>query len=294
METEHKLEVRVCTESRSLLAECPIWDGRRLLYLDLKEPAIIALRPDAPEERHALALPAPLGGLCLLQDGGLAVSCRDGIFRVDPVSLHLGSLLSAPHESFGTAPPNDAKVHPSGCLFIATADAAEKSPTGGVFLLSQGRGLQRLLSGYTVGNGPTFSPDGRTVYIADSPKGIIHSYEWDEPRRALGKSKVFAPGDGTPGIPDGLAIDTDGGVWSARWDGGMVVRFDPDGRESCRIKVPARHVTSCAFGGRDLRTLYITTARAEEEGADSGGHVFAVDVGWNGLPSARAAIQQPN
>lgn len=290
METDHKLEVRICTTSRSHLAECPIWDGQRLLYLDLKEPAIIALQPGGPEKRHALGLPAPLGGLCLLRDRGLAVSCRDGIFRVDQESLHIGDLLSAPHESFETAPPNDAKVHPSGCMFIVTADAAEKAPTGGVFLLSPARGLQRLLSGYTVGNGPTFSPDGRIVYIADSPKGVIHSYEWDERHGALGEPKIFALGDGTPGIPDGLAIDTDGGVWSARWGGGLVVRYDPDGRESCRIKVPAKHVTSCAFGGPDLRTLYITTARAEEEGADSGGHVFAVDVGRTGLPSALAAI----
>jgi sugar lactone lactonase YvrE len=176
-------------------------------------------------------------------------------------------------------------------LFIATADVAEKSPTAGVFLLSQGRGLQRLLSGYTVGNGPTFSPDGRIVYIADSAKGAIHSYEWDARRGALEKPQTFALADETPGIPDGLAIDADGGIWSARWGGGLVVRYDPDGRESCRIQVPAKLVTSCAFGGPELRTLYITTARAEEEeGADLGGHVFAVEVERTGLPPVHAAI----
>lgn len=284
-------KVHVCSRSRSHLAECPVWDGQRLLYLDLKEPAIIELSPGAPEVRHALSLPEPLGGLCLLRDRGIAVCCRDGVFRIDPQSLQLEGLLSAPDKSFQTAPPNDAKVHLSGQLFIATADAAEKAPTAGVFLLSEGRALQRLLSGYTVGNGPTFSPDGRIVYIADSPKGVIHSYEWDAHHCALERPQTFASGDQTPGIPDGLAIDADGGIWSARWGGGLVVRYDPDGRESCRFEVPAKFVTSCAFGGPELRTLYITTARAEEEGgADLGGHVFAVDVGRTGLPPALAAI----
>jgi sugar lactone lactonase YvrE len=290
METQPQAKVLVCSEGRSHLAECPIWDGRRLLYLDLTDPAIVELWPGAAEVRHALALPAPLGGLCLLRDEGLAICCRDGVFRIDPESLQLGGLLSAPDKSFQVAPPNDAAVHPSGYLFVATADAAEKAPTAGIFLLSRGRGFQRLLSGYTVGNGPTFSPDGRIAYIADSPKGMIHSYEWNARNCALENPKAFAPADQTPGLPDGLATDADGGIWSARWGGGVVVRYDPDGRESCRIQVPAKFVTSCALGGPDLRTLYITTARAEEEGGDLGGHVFAVEVEWTGLPPSLAVI----
>jgi sugar lactone lactonase YvrE len=289
MTTKSKLKVLVCTRSRSLLAECPIWDGRRLLYLDLTDPAIVELWPGAPEVRHNLSLPAPLGGLCLLRDRGLAVCCREGIFRLDPESLRVEGLMSAPHRSFEIAPPNDAAVHPSGRLVVTTADAAERAATGGVFLLSQGEGLRRLLGGYTVGNGPAFSPDGSTAYIADSPKGVIHSYEWNAGHSALEKPRTFAIGDETPGLPDGLAVDADGGIWNARWGGAMVIRYEPDGRESCRIEVPAKFVTSCVFGGRELRTLYITTARAEQEGSDFGGHVFAVEVGRAGLPPSLAA-----
>lgn len=291
METEPKLKVIVCSRTRSRLAECPVWDGRRLLYLDLKEVAIIELRPGAPEVRHALALPAPLGGLCLLRDSGIAVCCRGGIFRIDPESLQIGGLLSGPDESFQTAPPNDAKVHPSGCLFIATADADQKAPTGRILvLLSQDQGLQRLSSGYTVGTGPAFSPDGGIAYVADSPKGVIHSYEWDAGRRTLKNPKIFVPAGRTPGMPDGLAVDVDGGIWSARYGGGLVARYESDGRESCRIQVPAKNVSSCAFGGPDLRTLYVTSAPAEEEAADLGGHVFAVEVGRTGLPASLATI----
>ncbi len=278
-----------CTRTRSLLAECPIWDGRRLLYLDLADPTIVELWPGASEVRHRLSLPAPLGGLCLLRDRGLAVCCRDGIFRLNPESLHLEGLLSAPHESFEFAPPNDAAVHPSGSLVIATADAEEKAATAGVFLVSEGGGLRRLLSGYTVGNGPAFSPSGRTAYIADSPKRVIYSYDWNAAHCALGTPRTFAIGDQTPGLPDGLAVDADGGIWNARWGGAMVVRYEPDGRESCRIEVPAKFVTSCAFGGPKLHTLYITTARVDEEGGDLGGHVFAVEIGRAGLPPSLAA-----
>jgi len=280
----------ICSTTRCSLAECPIWDGERLLYLDLLDPAIIECFPDRREVRHDLPLPAPLGGLCLLSDHGMVVCCREGLFRVDPASLRLESRLAAPDSSFSVAPPNDAAVHPSGCLFIATADAAENAPTAGVFLLSLGHGLKRLVSGYTVGNGPSFSPDGGMAYIADSPKGEIYCYEWNGERAALENRRLFASGGRTPGLPDGVAVDSEGGVWNARWGGGLVVRYAPDGRESDRVEVPAKLVTSCAFGGPKLRTLYVTTARAKEAGADLGGHVFAFEVGKTGLPASRAVI----
>jgi sugar lactone lactonase YvrE len=243
------------------------------------------------ERRHRLTLPAPLGGLCLRANGLSAVLCRRGLVGLAGTPLRPAGVLAGPDASFEFAPPNDAGVHPSGCIVFATADRAEKDPVGGVFLISGEIPMRRLAGGYVVGNGPAFSHDGRTVYLADSPKGVIVAYDWDAERMALENRRVFASVPSSAGFPDGIAVDAEGGVWNARWGGGVVVRYTAEGKESLRVELPVPLVTSCAFGGENLRTLYITTAREERSpDRDLGGHLFRADVGVCGSPPARAVI----
>ncbi len=275
------------------LAECPLWDTRRqrLLYLDLDEPTLIEWDFATKTEcRHRLALPAPLGGLCL----GKWIACRALSSRARQPrgeSMRHTDVLVEPDVSFARAPPNDASVHPSGILFVSTADGAEEGPTGGVFLISPERSFRRLAKGYTVGNGPAFSPDGRTVYVADSPKGVILAYDWNRERLALENCRVFASSPLASGLPDGITVDAEGGVWSARWGGDAVIRYTPEGVECQNVAVPAHRVTSCAFGGPSLETLYITTAHDERApDTDLGGHLFSADVGVRGLLPALATI----
>ncbi len=288
------MKLSVCPTGRCDLAECPVWDvvAKRLLYLDLAEPTLVEW-DDASniERRHRLTLPAPLGGLCLRANGLSAVLCRRGLVGLAGTPLRPTGVLTGPDPSFELAPPNDAGVHPSGCIIVATADRAEEDPVGGVFLISGRTPMRRLAAGYVVGNGPAFSQDGRTVYLADSPKGVIFAYDWDAERMALENRRVFASVPSSSGLPDGIAVDAEGGVWNARWGGGAVVRYTSGGEESLRVDLPARLVTNCAFGGDNLQTLYITTAHEERsQDRNLGGHLFRADVGLSGLPPARAAI----
>jgi sugar lactone lactonase YvrE len=288
------VNVAICSTARSQLAECPVWDAanNRLLYLDLAKPALIEWNEATNVERRAdLELPAPLGGLCLRSNGSSAVFCRRGLVAVGGTPPRPSHVLAAPDPTFQLAPPNDAGVHPAGHVLLATADGAETEPNAGVFLLSRGKRLRRLLSGLTVGNGPAFSRDGRTVYLADSPRRVILAFDWNAQRLTLENRRVFASIPSEGGLPDGLAVDAGGGVWNARWGGGAVVRYTDKGEESLRVELPVSRVTSCAFGGEHLRTLYITTAREENDGPhDLGGHLFRADVGVPGLPPALAAI----
>jgi sugar lactone lactonase YvrE len=284
------VNVSVCRTARSKLAECPVWDvvGNRLLYLDLAEPTLIEW-DDAHkvERRHRLALPPPLGGLCLRSNGLSAVFCRKGLVSLTGTPLRASDVLADPDGSFELAPPNDACVHPSGCIFVATADRAEAEPNGGVFLVSRDRPMRRLAADYIVGNGPAFSPDGRTVYLADSPRGTIFAYDWNGEGLALENRRVFASIPNSQGFPDGVAVDAEGGVWNARWGGGVVVRYTAKGEESLRIELPVPLASNCAFGGKHLRTLYITTA-CDDHGL--GGQLFSVEVGVSGLAPALAAL----
>jgi xylono-1,5-lactonase len=288
------VHVSICSTVRSRLAECPVWDvtGNRLLYLDLAEPTLIEWNEATrAERRYRLPLPPPLGGLCLRSNGSSAVFCRTGLVAIAGTPPAPSTALAEPDTSFELAPPNDCGVHPSGCVLVSTADGAETQATGGVFLVSRGKPIRRLAADYTVGNGPAFSPDGRTVYLADSPKGVILAYDWNPERLALENRRVFASIPSSLGFPDGIAVDAEGGVWSARCGGGAVVRYTETGKESLRVKLPVPLVTSCTFGGPQLRTLYITTAGEDGGGADRlGGHLFSAKVGVSGLLPALAAI----
>jgi sugar lactone lactonase YvrE len=291
---ELSVTISACSTGRSHLAECPVWDAsrNRLLYLDLAEPTLIEWdETSQSERRHRLSLPPPLGGLCLRSNGTSAVFCRRGLVALGGNPPRPVEILARPDASFEVAPPNDLGVHPSGQVFVATADGAEKEPTGGLFFISRANSLQRLAAGYIVGNGPAFSADGRTVYVADSPQGVILAYDWNHECAVLDNRRVFAFISPGLGFPDGIAVDSEGGVWNALWGGGAVVRYSEKGEVSFRVSLPVRRVTSCAFGGPRLRTLYITTAREEGlQDGDLGGRLFSAEVGVSGMPSALAAI----
>jgi sugar lactone lactonase YvrE len=112
--------------------------------------------------------------------------------------------------------------------------------------------------------------------------GDIYVLDFDEDKSQIECRSIFFPKDDAPGVPDGSAIDEEGYLWNARWDGGCVIRISPDGKLDCIVEVPALRPTSCAFGGADMKTLYITSAAlgssASADSADMGGAVFSIEV----------------
>lgn len=144
-------------------------------------------------------------------------------------------------------------------------------------------------SGLTISNGMGWSPDGGTFYLTDSPLRRIYAYDHDEESGEITGRRVFADLTGSPAFPDGLAVDAEGCVWSAQWDGWCVIRFAPDGREIQRLELPVQRPTSCCFGGPELRTLYITSASVglserEIQVCPLSGDLFRVDTETQGLP----------
>ena len=139
-------------------------------------------------------------------------------------------------------------------------------------------------------NGPCFSLDGRTLYLADSLERTIWAYDYDPKSAQISNERVFFSGF-SRGHPDGSATDAEGYLWNCRFAGGCVVRVAPDGRIDRVLEVPARNVTTCAFGGKDLKTLYITTAEMMTDESDRlAGSLFALDVDVPGAPAFRAKV----
>lgn len=276
---------------KCVLGECPVWDpARRILsYLDYSQPQAIAFdERTGRTTSKPLALRAPLGGHCLRRSGGYFVFNQDGVHLMSD-GFDIVATLFLPHPSFSEAPPNDVCVDAEGRILVATADRLESRPNAGLFLLSAHGVWQPLVTALTVANGPTFSNEGDTLYIADSPRGLIYRFSIDSRSRTLDNRQVFATVPPEEGLPDGLAIDAAGCLWSARWGGHAIVQYSPGGQKLARFRVPARMVTSCAFGGEGLCTLFITTA-SEDTPDDLGGHLFKLPVNRPGSIQPPAAL----
>src|SRR5690606_37189338 len=134
-----------------------------------------------------------------------------------------------------------------------------------------------------------WSPDGRTLYHADMPRFVVRAYDYDLSTGAVANGRIFLERDRAAADrarPDGAAVDVEGCYWTALYDGGRVARYDPDGRLMAEFAAPARKVTMPAFGGADLKTLYLTSARDGATG--EGGDLYAMEVDLAG--SAIAAF----
>lgn len=270
---------------KNTLGEGPLYDRarNRLWWVDITRGDVHGL--DLGSRAHSVA---PMGGRATfvsLAGDSLLVGVELSIVFVDPATGAMRDYLRVfdpDSERF-----NDGQVDPGGRLWVGTMS---KSAKGHVYRLD-GSGMRVMRSGIGVSNGIGWSPDRKTMYYTDSPAHTIHAFDYDAATGELANERLFTrvdePGGGSP---DGLAVDADGFIWSARWDGWKIVRYDPDGRIERELRVPCQRPTSCAFVGEALDTLVITTARdgiseAELSGQPLAGDLLAARVdGVKGMP----------
>jgi len=165
---------------------------------------------------------------------------------------------------------------------------------GSLYSLDADLSCRRMAEAIGISNGPAWSPDDRIFYFADSRRRLIYAYDFDLATGAIANRRVFADCSHEPFEPDGATIDEEGCLWSAQWNGWRIVRYTPDGGVDRIVEMPVQRPTSCMFGGPNLGTLYVTSARiglTDEELAaqPQAGGVFALDVGVRGLPAFRFA-----
>jgi len=222
---------------------------------------------------------------------GLIVTLRRGFVLFEPAGGGEPRYLHQPETDLPGNRFNDGKCDALGRFWAGTMDFACKAPTGALYRYDPDGRCTRHDSGFAVTNGPTWSADGRTLYFNDTVNGRIHAYDFDAAAGTLSNKRLwhsFAPGDG---VPDGMATDADGRIWIAHWGGACVSCHDPaSAQELCRVLLPVDQVTNCAFGGPDLRTLFITTASsgltpAQLEAQPLAGGLFAVAVDRAGRPA---------
>ncbi|MCR9269779.1 MAG: SMP-30/gluconolactonase/LRE family protein [Hyphomonadaceae bacterium] len=271
-----------------MLGEGPLWSPSEgfLWWVDIKRAKLHRHNPKTGNTRrydlplHASALALAEGGLIMI--GDLEVG------RYDTATEHYECITKINDQpGFRT---NDAGIAPDGSLWFGTMDNAEELPEGQYYRLAPDQTLDRIgLPEVLVTNTFQFSPDGTTFYTSDSAEQMILAYTYDRETGALSNRRVFASTLEAGCYPDGSAIDADGYLWNAQWAGSRVVRYAPDGSIDRIVKLPVSRPSSCAFGGPDLKTLYITSARvglsdAALDRQPMAGSLFALDVDTPGLP----------
>ncbi|MCP4559338.1 MAG: SMP-30/gluconolactonase/LRE family protein [Bosea sp.] len=278
----------VAANSGDVLGESPSWLAREqcLYWIDLRAPALRRLDP-ASGTVESWAMPDLIGAVVGRRSGGLVLAVRHALLGFDP---HDGEFAAIANVEGG--PPenrlNDAKCDPTGRILCGSMWDFGLRTTGGLYSVDAAGAVAQLRAGVTVANAIAFAPDGRTLYFTDTRQGAIEQADYDPATGEIGPWRGFAAADAAPGRPDGATVDAGGYLWNARYQGGCLARFAPDGRLDRLVELPVSQPTSCAFGGPDLRTLYVTTARqklsAEALAAEPlAGALLALDVGVAGL-----------
>ena len=288
MTSSPSTEFDVVVEARAELGEGPRWDAASgtLLWVDI--PGHRVHRYDPVTGLDAEELVPGLVSLALPRvRGGAVIGLPDGLHVLDgersPLLVPIGA------ERTGTR-TNDGACDAAGRLWVGTMALDEVSPLGGLYRIDADLSVTTALTGTIISNGLGWSPGGDRFYFIDSPARRVDVFDFEPETGALEGRRRFAAVEVEGAVPDGLAVDAEGGVWVALHGGWGLRRYAPDGELTAVVELPVARITSCCFGGGGLRDLYVTTRR---EGLSAGelaaqplaGALLRLDAGVAGLPT---------
>lgn len=229
-----------------------------------------------------------VGGFTIQEDGSLLLFMAKGaiaIWRDGRLEYVYEEIPNERETRF-----NDVIADPAGRVFCGTMSTADRPAR--LFRLDVDTQLTELLDDVDISNGMGFTPDRKQMYYTDSPTREIYLFDYNQDTGGITNKRVFVRTPEGEGVPDGMTVDAEGYVWSARWDGSCLVRYSPDGREDRRIEFPAKKVSSVIFGGEDYTDMYVTTAGGDNK-VDEGygaGALFRINLGIRGVPEFLSRI----
>jgi D-xylonolactonase len=273
------------------IGENPLWHPleKKLYWVDIANGRIFRFDPASGKHEKCYE-DVPVGGFTIQADGALllfrtkgeVVSWKNGktttIIKDIPVERELRF--------------NDVIADPEGRVFCGTYSAAGKP--GRLYRLDTDGKITKILDNIGCSNGLGFTLDRKQMYYTDSKERTIYLFDYDRKTGAISNQRVFMKlADSEEGGTDGMTVDAEGYVWSARWGGWVLVRYNPQGIEDRRIRFPALEVSSVTFGGDDLMDIYVTTAGGNmkaEKGPDAGA-LFRLRLGIKGMPEFFSKIR---
>ena len=269
------------------LGEGPVWDyeQNKLWWVDIKQKKILTFSEDG--KTKVINCPGQIGCLGLMDKNNLIVAEESGIFTLNPHTETFSRLGNISPEK-GTVRYNDGKIGPDGRFWFGSLDDSTFPETGCLYSIDGNGKTKKHLENLRCPNGIGWTHDGKRMFFTDSMRRVIWSFDFDKISGIISNKAVFVEIMGDQ-VPDGLAVDVEGNVWSAMWDGWCIVKFDPQGKELQRVSVPVPRPTSCAFGGQHMRTLFITSASIDLDQrslatAPDSGALFSLNLDIPGVP----------
>lgn len=287
------LRAEVALDAHAEVAEGPVWDVKagQLVWVDIPRGEIHRFDPTEGTDQ-VTQVGQPVGALALRARGGLLLAVRDGFAELADGKL---TIIAEVESDRPENRMNDGKVDPAGRFWAGTMALDSAPGAGTLYRLDADSTVNTVLTGLTISNGIDWSPDGTTMYFIDSTPGTVTAYAYDQHTGAISDPRTVLEILPDDGMPDGMTVDSEGCLWVAIWGGSAVRRYAPDGTQLTSVELPATQVTSCAFGGAELRDLYITTASvglsaAERAGQPHAGALFCVRTEVGGREPNRCQI----
>jgi sugar lactone lactonase YvrE len=276
------------------LGEGPFWSAHEsaVWFVDIKGRRIHRCDENGAEQRSWDA-PEEIGFVVPAVGDRMIAGMKSGLYGFDPASGAFSLLTQVDSHRPGNR-LNDACVDSAGRLWFGSMDNAETAPTGSLYRFDRD-GLRRCDEGYVITNGPAVCPKSHTLYHVDTLERVVYAFDLDE-RGGITNKRVFVRVEKPGAYPDGPVVDSEGCVWIALYGGWGVHRYSPEGELLQTIDVPVAACTKVAFGGNDLRTMFITTSwknlnQAERTQQPLAGGLFRVRVDTPGLPQQQVALR---
>ena len=284
------MNAELVLDTKSMLGEGSLWHPKekKLYWVDIEGKILHVYDPATGKDKE-LPVGSRIGTVVPVKNGGVIVALQNGIHKIDTKTGKL-TFIIAPFTDTGLR-FNDGKCDPSGRFWVGTLALDSRRRGAVLYRMDADKSIRVMLDSVSISNGIVWTKDKKTMYYNDTPTGTVQAFDYDDRNGAISNRRVVIRIPRGGGGPDGMTIDAEDKLWVALWGSGTVCRFDPvTGEKLQTIKVPAPNVSSCAFGGENLETLYITTARAWvnadklKEFPLSGG-LFSVKPGVRGVPA---------
>ncbi|AIT79826.1 SMP-30/gluconolactonase/LRE family protein [Novosphingobium pentaromativorans] len=285
------MKVENVLNADNYLGETPVWSPseQTLLWVNCEQPAELIRWHPASGKVDRWPMPKRIGGFVLAGNGKALVVLSDGVYDFDLTSAELTLRAASPLDPI--IPLHECVTDRQGRLWVGGFDHnffTDRGSSQAIYFRLDGDKLTPVIEGITVANGLAFSPDGRTIYAGDSPRRRVDQWDLDPADGSVSNRRPFVTfADDDPGHIDGATVDAEGGYWIAAVGAAEVRRYTPDGKLDRTIELPFSNPTKPAFGGPDMKTLYITSTRmainVDHPGYGANGPLYACSPGETGV-----------
>lgn len=285
------MEPELIANYQCVTGEGPLWhpQEQRLYWVDIPRGRLFRYDPATNTHEEVLSGAGEIGGFTFQEDGAVLLFMDRGAVKLWREGELTTILEEIPDER--TTRFNDVFADPEGRVFCGTMPTKDR--LGRLYRLDPDRKLTLVLDGISCSNGMGLTLDRKQLYYTDSMVKKIYLFDYDQASGEISNQRVFVDSGNEEGVPDGMTVDAEGNVWSARWDGYRLTQYAPDGREVQRVKFPTKKVSSVIFGGPDYKDMYVTTAGGNnpDENGETAGALYRVRLGIQGLPEFPSKIR---